>query len=96
MYARLQVLGDHVRTRVPRDHATAAGRQAISGARLAARSSDVADAAESLQHAVVSALRLDDPDPRAVELPALAEQLHQRATELADEHKLLTAANANA
>jgi hypothetical protein len=86
MYQRLQELGRQARY-VVRYTSTAAGREIVSAARLAARSSSVRDAAESLRYAVASALQLADPHPRAVKLAALADSLDRRAARLAKDHE---------
>jgi hypothetical protein len=81
----------HVREDVPRDHMSAAAVREISRARLVAQSDGVAAAADRLAQAVAGALGLPHPDPRAVELAALADDLTQCAAALAVEHDGLTA-----
>lgn len=68
---------------VPRlDYATEAGSRAISHDRLAASSEHLTAAADSVRYAVGDALRLPHPDPMAVALAGLADQLAHSAQEL--------------
>lgn len=93
MFARIRCLAERIPSVVPRrETATVAGMRAVSGARLAARYANVSDAAASVRAALVDALRVPYPDPRALELAELAEQLQRRADELDAEHTASCAA----
>lgn len=55
------------------------GQREISRARLAARSTDLVEAARRIRRAIASAAALDHPDPRVATLAALADDLDQHA-----------------
>jgi hypothetical protein len=87
LFVRFVELAKAVPTVVPRpDHATIAGSRAISTARLAARHSELTEAAMAIESAVAAALTLPHPDPRALELAELAARLHRTAVSLDVEH----------
>ncbi|MFC0431058.1 hypothetical protein [Kutzneria buriramensis] len=69
-----------------RDHATEAGSRRISRDRLAAHSRQLTTAADDIRDAVAAALRLPYPDPQALALVELADQLTQHAEDLAAHH----------
>lgn len=85
LYRRACEFADLIpRTVVRPDHATVAGCQAISRARLAAHAGDVRVAADLLRGALADAMRgLPHPDPQASELAELADILRQHAEQLA-------------
>lgn len=68
------------------DHATEAGSQAISHDRLAAHADGLSDAAATIRAAIADALRLPHPDPQALALARLADQLARQADDLAAHH----------
>jgi hypothetical protein len=62
---------------VPRaDHDTVTESEAISLGRLATRTSDLRQAATTIEHALADALELPHPTPVARELSTLVAQLH--------------------
>lgn len=86
--ARAAPLADRIVEAIPRrDHATEAGSLAISRDRLAARYRDLTEAADSIRYAIAPALLLATPDPQAIQLAGIAEQLDQAAAELATHHE---------
>lgn len=88
IFARAEHYADVIPQIVPRrDHACEAGSQAISRNRLAAHAHDLAVAAQGIQASVEAALRMPHPDPQALALAQLADQLAHQATELAAHHQ---------
>jgi hypothetical protein len=83
LFRRCEEIASSIPELVPRrDHATRAGQQAISCERLAARRDALARAAATVRAAAEPATQIENPDPRAIELVALAERLDQIAGEL--------------
>lgn len=91
LFARAVFFAEVIPTAVPRcDHATEAGSRAISRDRLAAYAGDLSTAADSVRAAIGAALRLPHPDPAALALAELADQLTRHAAELAGHHEKRT------
>lgn len=87
MYEHTESLAAAVLTVVPRpEHHTPAGSRTISRHRLAANHGSLLDAAATIRSAVAAALRLPHPDPHAVALAELADQLQRDATDLETIH----------
>ena len=81
-------LGELIQQHVPRrDHATVAGSQAISRARLAASYAGLTDAARTLESAAAAALRLPHSDPLALTVCVMAGWLQRQAAALEAEHE---------
>lgn len=91
LFERAVHFAEVIPTVVPRrDHATEAGSRAISRDRLAAYSGHLSTAADSVRAAIGAALRLPHPDPQALALAELADQLARHAAELAAHHETRT------
>lgn len=91
LFTRAVQFAEVIPRAVPRrDYATEAGSQTISRDRLAAHADDLATAADSVRVAIGAALRLPHPDPHALALADLADQLARYADELAVHHKKQT------
>lgn len=84
LFARAVHFAEVIPQAVPRrDHGTEAGSLAISRDRLAANAGQLSAAADSIRAAVADALRLPHPDPQALALAGLGEQLARQAAALA-------------
>ncbi|MFC0430042.1 hypothetical protein [Kutzneria buriramensis] len=87
LLARTAEIAAVVPQAIPRlDYATEAGSRRISRDRLAAHARQLATAADEIRDAVAAALRLSHPDPQALELAGLADQLKRYGDDLAVHH----------
>lgn len=97
IYQRIVFFGERLPTVIPRpDTDTEEGLRAVSRARLAACSSTMLDAAQSLRGALTEALRVSAPDPRALALDRIAGLIETTALELEAEHSAAAAAMSTA